>query len=55
MGTFEQPLSLDCTVNESSWKSQGIKILCFMCIEMNHFDVQNFIFFFILAEITSQI
>lgn len=55
MGTFEQPLSLDCTVNESYWKSQGTKILCFMGIEMNHFDIQNFIFIFILAEITYQI
>lgn len=55
MSTCEQPLSLDCTVNESSWKSQESKILCFMCIEMNHPVVQNFVFIFILAEITYQI
>lgn len=55
MNTCEQPLSLDCTVNESSWKSHESKTLCFTCIEMNHSVVQNFIFVFILAKITYQI
>lgn len=51
----EQSSSLGCIVTESSWKSQEIKTLCFICTEMNHFDVQNFIFVSILAEVTYQI
>lgn len=48
---FEKSSSLGCIGTESSWKSQEIKMLCFTCTEMNHFNVQNFI----LAEITYQI
>lgn len=51
----EQSSTLRSVVTESPWKSQEVKMLCFICIEMNHFDVQSFIFMFILAEITYQI